>query len=317
MRGYLFGLVANVRAYIVRRILLLIPVLFGVSVLTFTLVHITPGDAAQILAGQEVTDALMARLRAEMHLDRPLLEQYGLYIQGLLRGDLGKSYRTLRPVVEEIRFAFPATVILTATAMFISIPLGLLVGIISAVKQNSVVDHLSRFTLLTSVSMPVFLSGLLLIYFLSVRFRLLPSTGRGGIEHLILPALSLSTYSTALLARTMRSAMLDVIREDCITVARAKGLSNWSVVMKHALKNALIPVVTMIGVNAGILLGGAVLAEKVFAWPGMGRLLIESISTRDVPVIQACVIISASIFVVVNVLVDLFVAWLDPRIRYV
>ena len=305
------------RAYIVRRILLLIPVLFGVSVLTFTLVHITPGDAAQILAGQEVTDALMARLRAEMHLDRPLLEQYGLYIQGLLRGDLGKSYRTLRPVVEEIRFAFPATVILTATAMFISIPLGLLVGIISAVKQNSVVDHLSRFTLLTSVSMPVFLSGLLLIYFLSVRFRLLPSTGRGGIEHLILPALSLSTYSTALLARTMRSAMLDVIREDCITVARAKGLSNWSVVMKHALKNALIPVVTMIGVNAGILLGGAVLAEKVFAWPGMGRLLIESISTRDVPVIQACVIISASIFVVVNVLVDLFVAWLDPRIRYV
>lgn len=305
------------RAYVARRFLLLIPVLFGVSLLTFTLVHVTPGDAAQILAGQEVTDALMARLRAEMRLDKPLLVQYGLYIQGLLKGDLGKSYRTRRPVAEEIRFAFPSTVILTATAMCISIPLGLLVGIISAVKQNSVVDHLSRFTLLTSVSMPVFWSGLLLIYFFSVRFRLLPSTGSGGIEHLILPAVSLSTYSTALLARTTRSAMLDVIREDCIMVARAKGLSNWSVVMKHALKNALIPVVTMIGVNTGILLGGAVLAETVFAWPGMGRLLVESISTRDVPVIQGCVIISASVFVVLNLLVDLFVAWLDPRIRYV
>lgn len=304
------------RAYVIRRIILLIPVLFGVSALTFALVHVAPGDAAQILAGQEVTDALMARLRAEMHLDKPLLEQYGLYIRGIVRGDLGKSYRTLRPVAEEVRFAFPATVILTATAMCISIPLGLLVGIISAVRQNSIVDHLSRFTLLTSVSMPVFLSGLLLIYFFSVRFRLLPSTGRGGIEYLILPALSLSTYSTALLARTTRSAMLDVIREDFITVARAKGLSFWSVVMKHTLKNALIPVVTMIGVNAGILLGGAVLAEKVFAWPGMGRLLVESISTRDVPVIQGCVMISASIFVVINVLVDLFVAWLDPRIRY-
>ncbi len=303
-------------AYICRRFLLLIPVFFGVSLLTFALVHVTPGDAAQILAGQEVTEELMARLRAETRLDKPLLVQYGLYIQGFFKGDFGKSYRTRRPVVEEIWFAFPATVILTAAAMCISIPIGLLVGIISAVKQNSVIDHLSRLGLLISVSMPVFWSGLLLMYFFSVRFRLLPSTGRGGIEYLILPAVALSTYSTALLARTTRSAMLDVIREECIMVARAKGLSSWIVVMKHALRNALVPVVTMIGVNTGILLGGAILAETVFAWPGMGRLLVESISTRDVPLIQGCVIISASIFVVVNLFVDLSVAWLDPRIRY-
>lgn len=302
--------------YVSRRCLLLIPVFLGVSLLTFALVHVTPGDAAQILAGQEVTEELMARLRAETHLDKPLLVQYGLYIQGFFKGDLGKSYRTRRPVVEEIRFAFPATVILTAAAMCISIPIGVLVGIISAVKQNSVIDHLSRLGLLISVSMPVFWSGLLLMYFFSVRFRLLPSTGRGGIEYLILPAVALSTYSTALLARTTRSAMLDVIREDCIMVAKAKGLSSWTVVMKHALRNALVPVVTMIGVNTGILLGGAILAETVFAWPGMGRLLVESISTRDVPLIQGCVIISASIFVVVNLFVDVSVAWLDPRIRY-
>lgn len=302
--------------YIIRRCLLLIPVLFGISLLTFVLVHVTPGDAAQIIAGQEVTDALLARLRSEMRLDKPLVLQYTLYIRDLFKGDLGKSYKTRRPVLEEIGFAFPATVTLTVAAMCISISVGLFVGIISAVKQNSFLDNLVRSVLLVSASMPVFWSGLLLMYFFSVRLQLLPSTGRGGIEYLILPALALSTYSTALLARTTRSAMLDVIREDFITVARAKGLSNLVVVLKHVLRNALIPIITMAGVNTGILLGGAILAETVFAWPGMGRLLIEAIYTRDIPVIQGCIMISAGIFVLVNLCVDVFVAWLNPQIKY-
>lgn len=302
--------------YTIRRCLLLIPVLFGISLLTFVLVHVTPGDAAQIIAGQEVTDMFLARLRSEMRLDKPLVLQYTLYIRDLFKGDLGKSYRTRRPVLEEIGFAFPATITLTAAAMCISILVGLFVGIISAVKHNSFLDNLVRSVLLVSVSMPVFWTGLLLMYFFSVRLQLLPSTGRGGIEYLILPALTLSTYSTALLARTTRSAMLDVIREDFITVARAKGLSNLTVILKHVLRNALIPIVTMAGVNTGILLGGAILAETVFAWPGMGRLLVESLHTRDVPVIQGCVMISAGIFVLVNLCVDFVVTWLNPQVKY-
>jgi len=302
--------------YIIRRCLLLIPVLFGVSLLTFVLVHVAPGDAVQIIAGQEVTDAFLAELRSEMGLDKPLILQYTLYIRDLFKGDLGKSYRTRRPVLQEIGLAFPATVTLTVAATCISILVGVFVGIISAVKQNSFLDNLVRVVLLVSVSMPVFLSGLLLMYFFSVWLHLLPSTGRGGIEYLFLPAAALSTYSMALLARTTRSAMLDVIREDFITVARAKGLSEPVVVVKHVLRNALIPIITMVGVNTGILLGGAILVETVFAWPGMGRLLIQSIYTRDIPVIQGCVIISASIFVLVNLCVDVFVAWLDPRIKY-
>jgi len=302
--------------FVLSRLIQLPAVICVITFIVFLLIHATPGDPARLLAGQEVTQELLASLRTELGLDKPLLLQYTTFLGKLLHGDLGKSWRTKRPVITEIASALPATVQLAISAMCISLVLGVSTGVICAVKQHSWLDNFVRIMLLIGVSMPVFWVGLLLIYLFSVCLKWFPSSGYGGIKHLILPSLALSTYSTALIARTTRSAMLDALSEDYINTARAKGLHEVIVDYKHALRNALIPIVTVTGINTGILLGGAILCETVFAWPGMGRLLVQGIFTRDVPIIQACVLISSSIFILVNLSVDVLITYIDPRIRY-
>jgi len=303
-------------AYIAKRLLLTIPVLIGVSFVVFVMVRIIPGDPAQIIAGEAATREFVEELRRELGLDRPIVVQFGDFLARLLRGDLGRSIRSRIPVVEDLKVRIPNTVILAAAGMVVATSLGVLAGIVSAVRPYSLLDTAVMLLALAGLSMPVFWSGLMLILLFAVMLGWLPAVGTGSWAHLILPAVTLGLTSAAIIARMTRSSMLEVLRSDYIRTARAKGLAEATVVNRHALRNALIPVITVVGLQTGNLLSGAVLTESVFAWPGVGRLMVEGIQTRDYPIVQAAVLVVALTFVIVNLVVDVLYAVVDPRIRY-
>lgn len=302
--------------YIVKRILQMIPTLIGVSILCFVIIHSVPGDPANLIAGVDATAEEIQIVKERLGLDRPLYEQYGSYVWNLLQGDMGKSLRSDRPVAEEILTRFPNTIMLTLLSVVIMVIVGLFAGIISATKPNSIRDNATMMFSLFGISMPVFWSGIMLILLFSYYLQWLPSGGSTQFKHYILPALALGLSSSAVLARLTRSSVLEVIHQDFIRTARAKGVKEKLVIYKHTLKNSLIPIITIIGLEFGHLLGGAVLTETVFSMNGLGRYIIQSIQFRDYPAIQGSILFVAAIFVIVNLVVDLCYGAVDPRIRY-
>ncbi|MBO1512405.1 ABC transporter permease [Metabacillus bambusae] len=331
-------------AYSVRRVFSLIPVLFGMTLVVFAIIHAIPGDPAQVILGQKATKEAIATLTSELGLDRPWHIQYVDYMKGLFSGDLGTSLRTRGPINEEIWPYLAATIELTVVAMIIAIFIGVNAGIISAWFTNSWFDYLAMILALVGVSMPIFWLGLMEQWAFSIELGWLPSTGREDvrnpitaltnlylidtllqgridqfgqvIQHLILPSFALATIPMAIIARMTRSTMLEVMKSDYIRTARAKGVRMFWVVYKHSLKNAIIPVLTVIGLQTGLLLGGAILTETIFGWPGIGRYLYDAIGYRDYPVIQSGILVIATIFVVINLIIDLLYAVVDPRIKY-
>ena len=302
--------------YIAQRLLTLIPILFGVTVIVFGIMKLVPGDPALMAVGVDAREEDVQRVRVFLGLDRPLHEQYIRFITNAVQGDFGISARTRRPVMEEVSARFPATVELAIAGLFVSMAIGMTAGIVSATKQYTVWDNLVMTIALLGVSMPVFWLGLMMMMFFSVDLGWLPTTGRGTWQHLLMPAFALGFGSAAIVARQTRSAMLEVLRQDYVQTARAKGLPERVVILRHALKNAAIPSVTIIGLQFGGMLGGTVITETVFAWPGMGRLIVEAINFRDLQVVQAGILILATIFVITNLIVDLLYVYLDPRIKY-
>jgi len=301
--------------YLIKRILHTIPVIFGVIVFTFILMYVVPGDPVLSMVGERYDEATIQRLRDNLHLDDPLWKQFGNYVGNLLKGDLGNSFITMRPVANDLMDKFPFTLLLASSAMIVSIVVGLAVGIISSLKPNSLLDRGTMLLALTGISAPVFWVGLLLILIVGVNLKWLPPTGYGGVEYLILPAIALGTRSAAFLARVTRSTMLDVLQQDYIRTARAKGLPEWKVVLKHAFPNTLIPIITIIGVDFGSYLSGAVLTESIFGWPGIGRFALDAILKRDFPVIQGTVLFTAMMFILANLIVDLLYGVVDPKVR--
>lgn len=302
--------------YIIKRLLYLIPTMFGVSLIVFTMMYFTPGDPAKIMLGDAAAPEQIEALREELGLDKPFVVQYGRWLYNLvINQDMGRSYRSNRPVVDEIVQRFPATLQLAAAGVLVSVVIGVPIGIISATKQYSFLDNASMFIALLGISMPNFWLGMLLVLFFSLNLGWLPSSGLDSFSHIILPAITLGTGSAATIARMTRSSMLEVIRQDYIRTARAKGQVESKVVNRHALKNALIPIITVIGLQFGGLLGGAVLTESVFSIPGVGRLMVDAIGTRDFPIVQGGVLFIAIVFSLVNLLVDILYAFVDPRIR--
>ncbi len=301
--------------FILRRLFLLIPVLIGVSIIAFLILHLAPGDPAELLAGEEATQEDIMRIRQQFGLDKPLYVQYFRFIKGIFTGEL-ISLKFEMPVMQVMWPRIINTIKLSVASILIAVLIGIPAGVLSATHRHSWIDYISMLAALMGVSMPVFWWGLILILLFAVTLGILPSGGIGGIRHIILPAIVLGTASTAIIARMTRSSMLDVLRQDYITTARAKGLPERIVIYRHALRNALIPTVTVVGLQFGYMLAGAVLTETVFSWPGVGRLLVDSILARDFPVVQASLLIIAMIFVLVNLAVDILYAFLDPRIRY-
>lgn len=328
--------------FIIRRSLIIIPTLLGVSIVVFLLLSITPGDPAELLLGERATEASLEAMREHLGLNEPLHVQYGLFLKRLVKLDLGETIWTRQKVIVEIKERFPATIELSLAAMFLSCLFGVALGIISASRQYSIFDYLSMVASLIGVSMPVFWLGLMLMLVFALNLGWFPISGRIGtntelevitnfyvldailtrnwpallnvLHHLALPAIALCTIPMAIVARMTRSSMLEVLRQDYIKTARAKGLSETKVVLKHALRNSLIPVVTVIGLQFGILLGGAILTETVFAWPGVGKWIFEGVVKRDYMVIQGGTMLVATAFVVVNTLVDILYAFINPRI---
>jgi len=306
--------------------LLLVPVLLGVSIIIFMVLHLAPGDPAEIMLGSQATQADLERLRSELGLTQPLHVQYVHWLGLVARGDLGRSIWMKRPVLGEVLTRFKATLVLTGAALVLSTAVGLALGITSAIRPNSALDRLSAVASLFGASMPVFWLGIVLMVIFALWLGWLPASGMfapygGGdlrdlLLHLALPAVTLAAASVTIIARLTRSTMLETLGQDYIRTARAKGVVERAVVLRHGLKNALIPIVTVVGVQAGYLLGGAVLTETVFAWPGVGTLMVQGILARDFPLVQGCVLVVALSFVVINLAVDLLYAWLDPRIRY-
>ena len=280
------------------------------------MVRLAPGDPAVLLAGEFATPETLEAIRARYGLDRPLPEQLLIYLQALLSGDLGESARSRRPVLEELRTYFPNTVELASAAILVALLTGIPLGILAALRPGSGLDLGVMVLALLGVSMPVFWFGLLAILIFAVELGWFPVAGKGTLAHLVLPAITLGVNATALLARMTRGTLLEVLSQDYIRTARAKGLAERVVILKHALRNALIPVVTVAGLEFGSLLAGAVITETIFAWPGLGQLLVGSILARDYPMVQGAVLLVATTFILVNLLVDLLYAWIDPRVRY-
>lgn len=297
------------------RIVTGVPTLLAVTLFVFTIVRLIPGDPARILAGDFATDEIVQELRARWQLDDPLYVQYGVYLERLLRGDLGQSIATSTPVAGELGERFLRTLELSVAAIAVAAVLGGIAGVLGATRPSTLVDYVATVLALTGVSTPIFWSGLILILFFSVGLEWLPAGGSGTLAHLVLPAVSLGLFGAGVIARQTRSSMLEVLNQDFVRTARSKGLPERAVVWKHALKNALMPVVTVLGDQFGRMLGGAIVTETVFAWPGMGRFLVQSIGMRDYPVIQAIILVFATSFVVINLLVDLSYGLLDPRVR--
>ncbi|MFH1634436.1 MAG: ABC transporter permease [Chloroflexota bacterium] len=301
--------------YILRRIGQTGIVVFGVSLIIFGLLHLS-GDPVLLLVSSDAPPEMIEITRKELGLDRPIYEQFARYIGGVIRGDLGTSMRTNLPVRDLIFQRLPATIELTTAAVIIAAVLAIPAGIVSAVKRGTLIDQVAMLAALGGQAIPIFWLALLLILFFSVHLRWFPVYGHGTIWHLVLPAVSLSTIVAGRLARLVRSSMLEVLNQDYIRTARAKGLHEFHVLSRHALRNAAIPIVTLLGIQFARLLGGAVVTETIFAWPGVGRLVIEAIFNRDFPVVQGVVLIVSLIFVGVNLLVDLSYAVLNPRIRF-
>jgi ABC-type dipeptide/oligopeptide/nickel transport system permease component len=303
-----------VKAYVARRLLQSLLVLLGVSFVVFIILHLT-GDPALVLLSPDATVEDVERFREVMGFNDPVLLQYTRFLRGALAGDFGLSVRHGEPAFGLVLERLPATFELTGAALVIALGLAIPAGIASAVRRNSLLDYVATVAALGGQSMPTFWLGIMLILVFSVRFHLLPSSGRGTLEHLILPAITLGLFTTARIMRLTRSGMLEVLDQEYIRTARAKGVADSPVVWKHALKNAAIPIVTIVGIELGTLLGGAVITETIFAWPGVGRLSVQAIYNRDYPVVQAAVFLLASTFVLVNLVVDLAYTYLDPRVR--
>lgn len=331
-------------ARVLTRILTSIPIVLGVTIVVFLFIRLTPGDPVDIMMGQggAVSAGELAHLRREFHLDEPLLIQLGYFLSGLARGDLGYSYIEKRPVTELIAERLPATVELALGALLIALLIGIPVGIISAVRQNSLVDRISMASAFVGISMPVFWLGIMLILIFAVWLHWLPVSGRiaygtglqertglyvldslltgnraalaSSLRRLVLPSITLGAGVAAIVARMLRSSMLEILRADYVTLARAKGAPEWIVVLKHALRNALIPTVTVVGLQIGVLLGGNMIVETVFSWPGLGRLVVSAIFARDFPLIQGAVLVYAVTFVAVNLIVDVLYTYLNPKI---
>ncbi len=330
--------------YLLKRFLMVAPTLIGASIVVFLLIHIIPGDAVTVILGERASEAARQALTEKLGLDQPLYYQYWTWFTGAMQGDFGTSIRTNGPVLSEIFSRLPATLELTFAAIFIAVVFGIFFGVTAARYRNSLVDQMAIGMSLLGVSIPIFWLGMMMIFFFAVMMGWLPVSGRltlglsvnsvtglylvdaliagkmqvfwDALRHLLMPAVALSSVSLALFVRVTRSSMLDVLSEDYVRTARAKGLSMNIVIYKHALKNALIPIVTVVGLSFAQLLGGAVLTETVFSWPGVGRLLITSIGHRDYPMIQGIVLFIVLAFILINLLVDIIYAYLDPRIRY-
>jgi ABC-type dipeptide/oligopeptide/nickel transport system permease component len=303
--------------YITQRLAQAIPVLVGISILSFLMLHLVPGDPVQIFAGDKpLTPERAAELRHQYGLDRPLWIQYADYATHAIRGDLGVGLRSQRPVLDSILEALPSTAQLTLAALALAAILGITLGVVAAISHGSWLDTAVMAVAMLGISTPVFYSSLLLILLFSFTLAWLPATGQGGVERLIMPALALGLSSAAVLARLVRSSMLEVLRQEYVITARAKGLAHTLVITRHALKNALIPAVTMLGLQLGALLGGAVVTETIFSRPGIGRLAVDGILGRDFPLVQGTVLFAATVYVLVNLAVDVSYAVIDPRIRY-
>lgn len=307
-------------AFVVRRCFQLLPVMLGITLVTFILMNVVGDPVMQLLDQRQagMDEAAIQSIRRQWGLDQPLPVQYLRFVGNALRGDLGRSFASREPVAEAVLSRFPATFQLGLAAMALAVAAGVALGTLAAVYRSSWFDFLTMVAALAGVSLPVFWLGLMLMYLLAVKWRLLPASGYGNghFQYLIMPAVTLAAGITAVIARITRSAMLEVIRADYVVTARAKGLSEWQVTLKHALRNALIPVITIIGVEMGSVLSGAVITETIFNWPGVGRLLVDSINKRDLPMVQGSVIFIALLFAMVNLVVDISYALVDPRVRY-
>lgn len=301
--------------YIFKRLMMMVPVMLGVTFLVFFIISLTPGDVTSMILGDGATEEAILELRQEMGLDDPIIVQYGRYMGNLVKGDFGISYATGKNVAVEISQRFPNTFKLTVSAIFLSVLISIPIGVISATKQYSIFDNVGMVLALIGISMPSFWTGLILIILFSLQLGFFPSGGMDGFKSLILPAFTLAIASTASITRTTRSSMLEVVRQDYINTAKAKGVNRKVVIRKHALKNALIPAITVIGLEFGVLLGGAVLTETVFSWPGIGRLMVQSIQSKDTPMVLGCVIVFALAFSIVNLTIDILYAFIDPRIK--
>jgi len=330
--------------YIIKRLIQLIPVIIGVTIIAFSLIHLAPGDPARTMLGQHATQQELNEIREKYGLDEPVYVQYAIWLNGVLHGDLGRSILTKELVVIEIAERFPNTIELAIAAMMFAIIIGGLAGIISASKQYSITDYTVMGIALFGISMPVFWLGIMLMLIFGVILGWLPIGGRidlilpfqrvtgfmvfdsiitgnfkallSILKHLILPALALGTIPMAMIARVTRSSMLEVLRQDFIRTERSKGLSERVVIYRHAVRNAMVPVVTVIGLNFGLLLAGAILTETVFSWPGLGRLVVEAVYERDYPLVVGCILVFAIVFVIVNLITDILYTYIDPRIKY-
>jgi ABC-type dipeptide/oligopeptide/nickel transport system permease component len=304
------------RGYLARRLVASLITLLGVSVIVFLMVRVLPGDPARVIAGLLASEEDVQRIRIELGLDRPLSVQYGVFLRRLLRGDLGTSARTSQPVLAELQPRLAATLQLALTSAAVAALLGIAAGTLAATRPYSRFDYLLSLSTLFGVSMPVYWLGLMLIIVFAVQLNWLPAAGSEDPGSIVLPSLTLAAFSVALIARMTRASMLEVLGQDYVRTARAKGLAESGVVVRHALKNALIPIVTVVGLQFGTLLGGAVLTESVFGWPGMGLLLVDSIFSRDYAMVQGIVLVFSALFILTNLVVDLFYAVIDPRIHY-
>ena len=312
----------GIYVYLLRRLASAVPTLIGVSILAFVMASMGTVDPAQMLAGPAATRETVESIRRELGLDQPLYVQYGRYVGRLLQGEFGRSYLTNARVIDEIWAVFPYTVELVAVTILLASAVGIPLGVLAAVRRGSLIDRLSMIVSMVGVSVPIFFTGLALIYIFAYKLGWFPISGRGGplwtvdrLRHIFLPAVSLAGLVAGSIARLTRASMLEVLSMDYVRTARAKGASEWSVVLEHALRNALIPVVTIIGLQIGWLLGGAVVTQTVFAWPGLGRVSVNAILNRDLPILQGAVILSATAYVLVNLVVDILYGVINPRIR--
>ncbi|MBI5341779.1 MAG: ABC transporter permease [Deltaproteobacteria bacterium] len=304
------------RRYLLSRMAQLVPVVFGVVTIVFLLIHLIPGDPVEIMLGESAVAAQKEELRRDLKLDRPIAAQYAEFLGGLATGDLGVSFRSREPVLREILSRFPATLLLAAASLLVAVSIAVPLGILSAMRRRSWLDHLSAFLAMLGLSMPNFWLGPLLILVFSIHLGLFPVGGYGTARHLVLPALTMGTGMAAILMRMLRSSLLEEIHREYVRAASAKGLSRRAAVLRHALGNSLIPVLTVLGLQFGALLAGSVITETIFSWPGIGRLTIQAIDARDYPLVQGCVLFIALCTVAVNLATDLLYSRLDPRIRY-
>jgi ABC-type dipeptide/oligopeptide/nickel transport system permease component len=305
-----------VTRFLIRRLLLTVPVLFGVATLVFSLIHLVPGDPVQVMLGESASPADVAEMRGRLGLDRPLVVQYAAFLKGVVTADLGTSLRTSQPVTATILERMPATVELAAAAILVALLVAMPLGVVAAVRAGTAIDHSATTLALLGISMPNFWLGPLLAMVFSVSLGWVPVSGRGTMAHLVLPAITLGAPLAAVLTRMTRASVIEELRELYVLAARARGVSRVRAVWAHAFRNSLIPIVTVLGLQCGAVLTGAVITETIFAWPGVGRLLVQSIGFRDYPLVQGCILLIAVTYVSVNLAVDVVYGFLDPRIRY-